>query len=386
MIVTTRSTLATSLVLLSLAACGDNFRLSGQIDASGSGSNDDASLADDASITTDGALPTIPTVTANAPADGTADFALNGTIRAFFSEPMDPATLTTSTFTLTVGNPAVAVPGIIVNGVSKATFRPSLQLAANRTFTATITTGAKSAAGVALAASHSWSFTTGATAAGEPPVELGTAGNFVILAKSGISSIPPSVITGDIAVSPATATAITGFDPITLNSTGVFATASQVNGKIFAANYMVPTPSNLTTAIGDMETAFTDAAARAPTVTGLPASIGGLTLAPGVYKFSTAVLIPTNVTLAGSATDVWIFQIAQNFQVSSNARVLLSGGAKADNVFWQASGQVTIGTGGHVEGNVIGQTSIVLQTGSSLNGRVLAQTAITLDKSTLVRP
>ncbi|HEX7601240.1 MAG TPA: ice-binding family protein [Polyangiaceae bacterium] len=217
-------------------------------------------------------------------------------------------------------------------------------------------------------------------------VNLGTAGNFVILSKAGISTVPASVITGNIGVSPVAATYITGFSLIA-DSSNVFSISPQVTGKVYAADYAVPTPSNLTTAVGDMQLAFTDAAGRAPGVTELGAgNIGGMTLPHGVYKWSSSVLIPTNVTLTGSATDVWIMQIAQNLTVSSATKVSLAGGALPKNVFWQVSGAVDFGTTSHFEGIVLSQTAITLQTGASINGRLLAQTAVTLDTSTVVQP
>ena len=217
-------------------------------------------------------------------------------------------------------------------------------------------------------------------------MDLGSAGNFVLLAKSGISTVPTSMITGDIGVSPIDATAITGFS-LSADATNVFATSTQVTGHVYAANYAVPTPTNLTTAIGDMENAFTDAAGRAPNVTELGAgNIGGLTLAPGVYKWSSGLLIPTNLTLSGPATAVWIFQIAQDLTISANTSVTLSGGAVPKNVFWQVSGRLTVDTGGHLEGNVLAQTATTLNAGASLNGRLLAQTAVTINASTIVRP
>jgi len=218
------------------------------------------------------------------------------------------------------------------------------------------------------------------------PVRLGTAADFVILAKSGISTVPPSAVVGNIGVSPIAATAITGFSLIA-DATNVFSTARQVTGRVYAADYAPPTPSNMTTAIGDMERAFTDAAGRAPSVTELGAgNLGGMTLAPGVYKWSTGVVIPTDVILNGSATDVWIFQIAQTLTMSSGKRVALTGGALPQNVFWQVSGGVVLGTTAHLKGIVLSKTAIVLATGASIEGRLLAQTAVTLDSSTVVAP
>ncbi len=218
------------------------------------------------------------------------------------------------------------------------------------------------------------------------PVNLGTAVNFVVLAKSGISTVPTSAVTGNLGVSPAAATYITGFS-LTADSTNVFSTSPQVTGKIYAADHTPPTPSTLTTAVGDMEIAFTDAAARAPSVTELGAgNIGGMTLAPNVYKWGTGLLIPTNVTLTGNATDVWIFQIAQDLTMSSAAKILLAGGAVPKNIFWQVSGRVDLGTTAHCEGVVMTKTSITLRTGASIRGRLLAQTAVTIDGSTVVEP
>lgn len=217
-------------------------------------------------------------------------------------------------------------------------------------------------------------------------VNLGTAGSFVILAKTGISTVPASTITGDLGVSPAAATYITGFSLIA-DATNVFSTSAEVTGKVYAANYASPTPANLTTAIGDMQTAFTNAAGRPAGVTNLGAgNIGGKTLAPGVYKWGTGLLVPTDITLDGSATDVWILQIAQGLTLSSGAHVALTGGAVPANVFWQVSGAVTLGTTAHIEGVVLGQTMIALMTGSSIHGRLLAQTAVTLEGSTIVEP
>jgi hypothetical protein len=218
------------------------------------------------------------------------------------------------------------------------------------------------------------------------PVNLGRAGDYVVLAKSGISTVPASAITGNLGVSPAAATYITGFSLIA-DATNLFSRSPQVTGKVYAASYTSPTPSNLTTAVSDMQLAFTEAAGRPPSKTELGAgNIGGMTLPPGVYKWGTGVLIPTSATLLGSATDVWIFQIAQSLTMSSAAKILLAGGALPKNVFWQVSGLVDLGTTAHLEGVVLCQTSVALQTGASINGRLLAQTAVTLQVSTIVEP
>jgi hypothetical protein len=218
------------------------------------------------------------------------------------------------------------------------------------------------------------------------PLSLGASGTYAILAKSGVSTVPTSAVTGNIGISPAAATAITGFS-LTADATNVFSTSPQVTGKVYASDFTLPTPANLTTAVADMQLAFTDAAGRAPGVTELGAgNVGGMTLAPGVYKWGTGLLIPSDVTLTGGATAVWIFQVAQDLTIDSGAKILLAGGAMAKNVFWQVAGMVDVGTTAHVEGVVLSQTAITLRTGASVNGRLLAQTAVNIDGSVVVQP
>jgi hypothetical protein len=217
-------------------------------------------------------------------------------------------------------------------------------------------------------------------------VALGAADNYVILAKSEISTVPTSAITGNFGLSPAAASFITGFS-LVADASNVFSTSAQVTGNVYASDYAVPTPANLTTAVLNMETAYTDAAGRAPDYTELgTGNIGGMTLPPATYKWSTGVLIPTDVTLDGGPNDVWIFQIAQGITQASAAKVILTGGALSKNVFWQAFGAVALDTTAHMEGIVLSQTEITLATGATVNGRLLSQTAVTLDSNTVTQP
>ncbi len=218
------------------------------------------------------------------------------------------------------------------------------------------------------------------------PVNLGTSGNFAILAKSGISTVPNSAVTGDIGVSPIARGGITGFSE-TMDVSNTFSTSRQVTGKIYAADYTSPTPARLGAAVLDMQAAYTNAAGRAPDFTELGAgNIGGMTLRPGTYKWGTSLLIPTNVTLAGSSTDVWIFQIAGGITQASGVKVILTGGARAKNIFWQVAGVVALNTTAHLEGIVLSKTAITLATGATVNGRLLAQTAVTLQKNVVRQP
>lgn len=334
----------------------------------------------------DAANTSTPTVQSNSPLEGAVGVPLNGIATATFSEPMALDSISTTSFTLTTGTPPITVDGTVTYADSTATFRPSALYAVDTTFSATITTAATSASGIALGQDYAWTFSSGDTLADELPVTLGSAGDFAILAKSAISTVPTSAITGDIGVSPAAATFITGFS-LTADATNEFATAPQVVGKIYAADFAPPTPAKMTTAISDMEIAFTAASARAPSVTELGAgNIGGMTLTSGVYKWGTGLLIPTDLTLSGSATDVWIFQIAQDLTMSSGARVVLEGGALPENIVWQVSGLVDLGTTAHCEGIILTKTSATLRTGATVNGRIMAQTAVDIDGSTVVQP
>ena len=218
---------------------------------------------------------------------------------------------------------------------------------------------------------------------GSEGVNLRSAGDYVMLAKSAISTTGTTAITGDLGLSPAATSFYTGFD--LTNATG-YATSGLVTGKLYAADMADPTPIDLTTAIGDMITAYNDAASRSnPDFLNHGAgAIGGLTLAPGLYKWTTSVGIGANVTIAGDAVDTWVFQISGDLTSGAGFDVILSGGALAENIFWQVAGEVTLGTGSHFEGVVLTQTAITMNTGASVNGRLLAQTAINLDASTVV--
>lgn len=218
--------------------------------------------------------------------------------------------------------------------------------------------------------------------------DLGAAGNYAILTKTGISNaVAGTVITGNIAVSPAAATYITGFD-LDAGTSTEYTTSALVVGNVYAANYAVPSPSNLTTAVGSMETAYTDAAGRTdPDYIELASGdIGGLTLAPGLYKWGTSVTIPLDVTIAGGADDVWIFQIAGDLTMASAKSIILSGGAQAKNIFFQVAGQVTLDTTSHFEGIILCKTSVSLLHLASINGQLLAQTAVTLSNNAVTQP
>ena len=212
-------------------------------------------------------------------------------------------------------------------------------------------------------------------------VNLGLSGEFTILSKSGITDVYQSYVTGDIGTSPITGAAI-----------GL--TCTEVVGTIFSVDAAGPLPcsvpnaTRLTSAVSDMQTAYTDAAGRVnPDFINLGAGdIGGKTLTPGLYQWTTPLLIPTDITLSGTDTDVWIFQISGTLTVGSAVRITLSGGAQAKNIFWQTAGAVSLGTTSHFEGIILGQTGINMTTGATINGRLLAQTAVTLQMNSVTNP
>ncbi len=229
---------------------------------------------------------------------------------------------------------------------------------------------------------------------GPAPVSLGSgtdlaaSGSYVLLAKTGISNVTGSAVSGGaVGLSPAAASFITGFSLIA-DSTSAFATSSSVTGKVYASNYAPPTPSNLTTAVLGMQTAYSDAAGRTnPDFLNLGSgNLGGKTLAPGLYTWGSGVTIPEDVTFAGAAGDVWILQVSNDLDLSAAKKIILSGGAKASNITWQVAGQVTIHANAHFEGVILSQTSITLQTTTSLHGRALAQTLVALDDNAVTAP
>ena len=225
---------------------------------------------------------------------------------------------------------------------------------------------------------------TGAGGAGRgpAPVILGTAGNFGILSKSGITDVPASPITGNIGTTGITGASIT------------VPCSDMLTGKVFTddANYpgAVCTSTNKLMAAAaalDMGTAYTAANSRAPDYTELGAgNIGGMTLAPATYKWGTGVLIPTDVTLSGGPNDVWIFQIAQGLTLQPGVQIKLTGGALPQNVFWATFAAASLDTTTKFNGIILSQTSIAMKTGASINGRLLAQTAVTLEQATVNQP
>ena len=231
---------------------------------------------------------------------------------------------------------------------------------------------------------------------GPKPVDIGTVGNlaapgsYAILAKTGVTNVTGSMISGgEVGLSPAAASFITGFST-TEDPSKVFATSASVvaPAKLYAADYATPTPTNLTTAVLAMQAAYADAAGRSPPdhLNLSSGNLGGLTLAPGLYTWGSTVTIPTDLTISGGANDVWIFQISNDLDISSATKVILSGGALAKNIFWQVAGKVTLEAGSQFSGVILCETAVTMQTQASLNGRMLAQTLVALDNNAITAP
>lgn len=326
-----------------------------------------------------------PEVKSTFPTNVSTGAAINGTISATFHEPVDSASINTTTFTVSSGGSDIA--GIVTydNPNRKAIFAPSANLGNSTFYTATLTTGVKNLDDVMMSQANVWSFTTAAVGVGPSPVNLRTAGNYAILAKTGVSTIPSSAITGDVGLSPAATSLATGFS--LTNATG-YATSPQITGYLYAADMVSPTSSNLTTAIEDRQTAYTDAAGRInPDFLNLGAgAIGSLTLAPGLYTWTSAVSAATNVTINGGANDTWIFQMTGDMTVSTGVSIILSGGAQAKNIVWQVAGTVDLQANSVTKGIILCDTNIDMGSGASIDGRLLAKTAVNLNQSIVTNP
>lgn len=223
-------------------------------------------------------------------------------------------------------------------------------------------------------------------------VSLGTAANYAILAKAAVSTVPPSVVTGNVGLSPSDRGSLTGWSE-TSDVTDTYSTSAQVVApySLYASDYVGGmTAPDLTIAVLDMEAAYTDAAGRTATsaaTTNVGAgTLTSLTFTPGVYEWGTGVTIPTDLTLNGSSTDVWIFKIAGTLDMAAAKNVVLSGGALPENIFWQVTDAVTIGANTHFEGIILGKTAITFGNLASINGRLLAQSAVALDATTVTIP
>jgi hypothetical protein len=292
---------------------------------------------------------------------------------------MDVTTITTANFRLTgPGNaPVSGTAGYDVPSKT-ATFKPFSNLAPNTTYTATIVGGAsgvKDLAGNPLLLDKSWTFTTG-TQAAQAPINLGAASPFAVMATASINSTGATVINGDVGLNPGSAQ---GIPP------------AQVNGTIHV------TDQAIIDAQSDLLAAYNDAVGRSVTSVSLPGNMGGLTFTPGLYTNSTSVLIQgagpaNNVTLdaQGDPNAIFIFQMGSTLTTGPGAQVILAGGAKASNIFWQVGTSATLDTTTIFKGNILAAVTITVNNGSAIEGRLLAGSnsngSVTVNASTVTVP
>jgi hypothetical protein len=201
-------------------------------------------------------------------------------------------------------------------------------------------------------------------------VVLGAAAGYAVLAGSTVTSINATTVHGDLGVSPGTA--VTGFPPGT------------VSGTIHAGD------SAAAQAQLDLTTAYNDAAGRTVGAVTVAGNLGGLTLTPGLYKSTSSLEISSGdlaLNALGDTNAVFIFQMASTLITTAGRQVILSGGAKAANIFWQVGTSATLGTTSVFEGTIMANQAVTLNTGAVLMGRALARiAAVTMDSNTITVP
>lgn len=327
-----------------------------------------------------------PKVTSVRPGTGTHGAAVNSHIVVTFDEAMNPLTISPATFTVMLGTKSVS--GVVSCGPGTiATFEPTEALEPESLYTVNVSAAATDLQGNRLASPVTWSFTTGnVSSRGPAAISLGSTVGFAIFTQSGVTNVSSSIIHGDIGLSASPSTALVGFDQASPEADGS-ESSPQVTGRILDTSSPAPIPTDLAAAATQFETAYTDAATRQnPDKLNLgEGNIGGLTLAPGLYKWTESLTISSDLILKGNANDVWIFQVADDLFVSSDRKILLEG-ANHRNVYWQVAGQTVIGSSAHFEGILLSKSSVTLMNGAAINGRILAKGRVHLHRAKVMQP
>jgi Ice-binding-like/Bacterial Ig-like domain len=310
-----------------------------------------------------------PSVGATVPASGETGVALGQVISATFSEAMNASTIDTGTFSLS--GPGGQVNGTVVYDANSrtASFTPASLLAPNVPYTAVVSTGARDLSGNSLANDFVWSFTTVATPT-SGRIDLGYGTNVAVLAGVAVVSTGNTLITGAVGVSPGTD--VTGFPPGVIDGE----LAINANGAPEAMAMLI--------------TAYNDAATRTVGAVAISEDIGGQTFNPGLYHATSSLGISSGDVVLDAQGDedaVFIFQIPATLTSGTGRQVILSGGAKANNVFWQVGESATVGAGSAFSGNIMAHQSVAMGTGATLLGRALAMNGtVTLDSNTITKP
>ncbi|MEX0982348.1 MAG: ice-binding family protein [Bacteroidales bacterium] len=330
-----------------------------------------------------------PMVISTDPADLDTEVPLNQIVTATFNEQMNPATITPESFIFESGTTLAGALSYDGNNATLS-FEPTNSLRVSTTYTATIKSTVKDLLGNALQEDYVWTFSTGTLPESPEGIDLKTVARFGIISGLGVSNNAGNseIHNLDVGIYPGARSSITGFPP-----------AIVVNGAIYASDDIAPpgVAAMLLQAKNDLTEAYLAAeGATDPAPATVSGDQGGKTLAPGIYKSTSTLLIQNgDLTLdaQGDANASWIFQIASGFTTvgggpypsPSGGNVILAGGAQADNIIWQVGSSVTIGDYTSFKGNVLALETITMGAYSQADGRMLARNgSVTMTSTNII--
>jgi len=339
---------------------------------------------------------TLPTIVSTSPRNGDLNVSITKIITATFSEAMKSLSITAAgTFTVKDTNTSVNVPGTTAYSVINkiASFKPTANLAADTNYTAIITTAAQDLAGNAMASDYNWTFKTAAVGVPSSLVSLGLASTYGIASTGGITNTPTTPrtqIDGDVVLNPtATCNADTVPGDGTIGTCGSTTPTSVplISGIVASKTPPSPDATTAQNVTDDLRAAYLSitpanmpggTSIAAGTTLGAPIGNplvqGDNYFTTGVYTSNTSILITGDLTLdaGGNPDATFVFQSASTVGTAPGARILLVGGAKASNVWWQAGSSATLQTNTVWNGNILAYASITMVTGTSSCGRLFA--------------